>query len=88
MSMIKDKIDTFKRLKADLERIQRELDPIKSDLEMAALNAGGTLIVDGSIIKLVEASRESVSLKDAKIALGNALDPFLKTSFYTILKVN
>lgn len=88
MITLNTKVDRFRLLKAELQRIQAELEPLKVDLELAALNAGGRIILDNGTITVVESYRESVSIKSAREGLGTALDPYIKTTSFTVLRVS
>jgi len=88
MNPLKIKVDAWKQLQADLRAIQSKIDPLKAELEQAVLEAGGVLEVDGDVLKLIEAMRESIAVKDARAKLGDAAEPLIKKSFYTMFKVN
>ena len=80
-------INQYQALKDKIAQLELELKPLKAELEAVALEHGGTYVIEGYKVQLSEASRESVSLKEAKAVLGIALNPFLKTSFFTQLRV-
>jgi hypothetical protein len=81
-------VDTYRAIRAQIDALEEELAPVKAALEQAARDNGGTVRTDDAVIKLVDCERESISVKEAKACLGDALKPFLKVSFYTSLRVN
>ena len=81
-------VTRYKSIKAQIEALEAQLKPLKEELELEALNQGGHFIVGVYNVKLVEASREVFSLKDAKCVLGSALNPFIKMSHYTQLRIS
>jgi hypothetical protein len=88
MNPLKPKVDAWKQLQAEMKRIQAQIDPLKAELEQAVLDAGGSLDVEGDTLKLIEAMRESIAVKEARAKFGDAAEALIKKSFYTMFKVN
>lgn len=77
----------YDRLRSQNARNEELMKGIKGELELAALESGGVLLTDDFKISIVDAEREYFGLKDAKIALGDLLKPFIKMVSFSQLRV-
>jgi len=86
---LEDTAETYKLLKRELENLEEMLKPLRSTLEAAATEAGGSIIAGPYKITLSNCERESFNLKLAKETLSpKVLKPFLSTTSYKTLRVS
>lgn len=87
---IDEAVATYKTLKAQIAKLEAQLQPVKEALEHAASQtADGVILGETFKVTLVIAQRENFKLKDAKAILGaEILEPFISTSTYSQLRVS
>ena len=75
-------------IKAQIKELEEKQKVYRDYLEMAVKESPDMRIsVELYEILLTECSRESCDLKAAKAALGDAINPFIKKSEYTQLRI-
>lgn len=84
---IEDTLKQYLALKARIESLEQALNASKEELEIAVSHSGGSLEVGTYKLHLIDCTRETFRLKEAKLHIEQVLKPYISHSQYTQLRV-
>jgi hypothetical protein len=88
-SQLIETCEEYKTLKHRIQALEKQAQERKAILEEEVIKSGDNEIIAGAFkIALIEQTRESFDLKAAKPVLGDELNPFLKLTTFTQLRVS
>lgn len=83
-----DVVNEYLEAKRKFEEAEANLKKLRVEVEPLVAAAGGTLIQDNVVLKLIDMERENFNLKAAKEKLDmRQLNPFISISEYKQLRI-